>query len=177
MHSQTVIRAEAPSDYDAIRRLIVVVFRETYGSGPAEAALVEQLRKGHEYGQNVSLVAELDGLIVGHVFFSGVRLTEHPDILVCALAPLGVSRQQQRQGVGSQLVRAGLADCLAKGYKVVFVQGSLEYYPRFGFVPIGNTRLRTVFNSDHDMVMELEQGALGKVAGLADYPKAWDVFR
>jgi len=153
------------------------VFRETYGSGEAEATLVEQLRKQPEHGPNVSLVAELDGVLVGPVFFSGVWLVSHPDIPVCVLASLGVYRQHQRQGIGSQLVREGLAGCADQGYKAVFVQGSLQYYPRFGFAPIGGRGLHTIFKSEHDMVLELERGLLGKVSGLVDYPRPWDVFR
>ena len=170
------IRAETSSDHSAIRDLIVEVFHETYGSGEAEATLVEQLRQKPERGPIISLVAELSGVLVGHVFFSAVRLADHPDIPVCALAPLGVYRQHQRQGIGSQLARKGLKDCADQGYKAVFVQGSLQYYPRFGFIPIGGTRLHTIFNSDHDMVLELEHGILDKVSGLVHYPRPWYVF-
>lgn len=175
--SDISIRTELPSDHSAIRNLIVEVFHETYGSGDAEATLVEQLRKQPEHGPNISLVAELDGVIIGHVFFSGVRLVDHPDVPVCALAPLGVYRQHQRQGIGSQLARKGLAYCGDQGYKVVFVQGSLQYYPLFGFIAIADTDLCTIFKSEHDMVLELEHGVLGKVSGLADFPKPWDVFK
>ena len=170
------LRAETPSDYGAIRDLIVEVFHQTFGSGEAEASLVEQLRQGPEYGPNISLVAELNGAVVGHVFFSGVRLAEHPDIPVCALAPLGVYRRHQGQGIGSQLARRGIEQCAHQGYKAVFVQGSLQYYPRFGFIPIGRTKLHTIFKSSHDMVLELEGGIADKVAGLVDYPQAWQTF-
>lgn len=170
------IRAETPSDYSAIRTLIAEVFHETYGSGEAEATLVERLRQRPEHGANISLVAELDGVLVGHVFFSAVRLEDHPDIPVCALAPLGVYRQYQKQGIGSQLVQRGVKECANQGYRAVFVSGSLQYYPRFGFVPIGGTHLHTIFKSDHDMVLGLEHGILDKVSGLVDYPEPWHVF-
>ena len=175
--NRIVIRAETASDHDAIRNLIIEVFHQTYGSGKAEATLVEQLRQMPENGPTISFVAEIEGVIVGHVFFSGVRLVNHPDIAVCALAPLGVYHQHQKQGIGSQLVQRGLRECALQGYKAVFVQGSLEYYPRFGFVPIGGTHLRTIFESDHDMVLELEKGILSKVSGLADYPTPWHVLK
>ena len=171
------IRAEMLSDCDAIRDLIVEVFHETYGSGEAEATLVEQLREQPEYGPNISLVAELSGTVVGHVFFSAVRLEEHPDIPVCALAPLGVYRQYQKQGIGSKLAQKGVKECANQDYKAVFVQGSLQYYPRFGFIPIDRTHLHTIFKSDHDMVLEIVHGVLDKVAGLVDYPKPWQAFK
>ena len=170
------IRTETPSDFSAIRDLIVGVFHETYGSGEDEATLVELLRQRPGHGPNISLVAELEVVLVGHVFFSAVQLENHPDVPVCALAPLGVYGQHRRQGVGSQLVQRGVQECARQGYKAVFVTGSLEYYPRFGFVPIAGTHLHTVFESDHDMVLELEDGLLNKVSGLVACPEPWQPF-
>jgi len=175
--SEVSIRAEMPSDYGAIRDLIVEVFHETFGSGEAEAMLVEQLREKPGLGPNLSFVAELNGAVIGHVFFSGVKLEDHPDIPVCALAPLGVYRPYQKQGIGSKLAQEGARECAKQGYKAIIVQGSLQYYPRFGFVPIDRTRLHTIFKSDHDMVLELERGILDRVAGLVDYPEPWQVFK
>lgn len=167
------IRLETPADYSAIRDLIVEVFTETYGAGETEAALVEQLRLYSSQYPNISLVAEKDDAVVGHIFFSSVTLKDHPEIPTCVLAPLGVYSKYQKQGVGSQLINAGLVECKKLGYKIVIVQGSLEYYPRFCFIPIGPTGLYTIFNSDHDMVLELSPGVLNKVSGLVDYPEPW----
>lgn len=171
------IRTETVSDYEAIGGLISEVFRHAFGSGEAEAKLVAQLRQKPEYGPNISIIAEIGSDVVGQIFFSGVRLGEHPDIAACALAPLGVHSKYQKRGIGSQLVQRGLRECANQGYKAVFVQGSLQYYPRFGFIRIGDTRLHTIFNSDHDMVLGLENGILDKLSGLVEYPEPWDVFK
>lgn len=171
--NEILIRPEISADHGAVRDLIVTVFTETYGSGEVEAALVEQLRQRSEQGVNISLVAELDEVVVGHIYFSPVQIKDHPDIPVCVLAPLGVTRQYQKQGIGSQLAREGLKACADQGYKVVVVQGSLEYYPRFGFIPIDGTGLTTIFKSEHDMVLELEDGILENLSGLVDYPELW----
>ncbi len=171
------IRPEISADYGAIHDLVSEVFQQTYGSGEKEAELVEQLRQRSEYGPTISLVAEIDGVVAGHILFSAVRLIERPNIAVCALAPLGVYRQFQKQGIGSKLILAGLKECANQGYQAVFVQGSLEYYTRFGFKPISRTRLQTIFLSDYDMVLELEAGILDNVSGLVDYPAPWNVFR
>ncbi len=171
------IRPESSSDHSAIWSLIIEVFRQRFGSGEAEATLVDQLRQQQEFGSTLSLVAEKAGVIVGQVFFSAVRLDNHSEIPVCALAPLSVLGPFQKQGIGSQLVREGLKTCAERGYRAVFVQGSLQYYPRFGFVPIARTGLHTIFKSDHDMVLELESGVLEKAAGLVMYPKPWQLFK
>lgn len=176
MH-KTSIRHEMSSDHEAIYSLVSEVFLQTYGSGEKEADLIEQLRQRPEYGPTISIVADIDGVVVGHILFSAVRLSEHPEIAVCVLAPLGVYRQYQKQGIGSKLVLSGLQECASQGYKAVFVQGSLKYYPRFGFKPISSTRLQTIFKSDHDMALELEAGILDKVSGLVDYPAPWNVFK
>ena len=170
------IRAETPSDYNAIRDLIVAVFHETYGSGQAEATLVEQLRAQADARPYVSLLALDNESVVGQVFFSGVTLTECPEIPACALGPVGLYAKWQRHGIGTRLIQEGLEQCKKHGYKAVFTTGSLQYYPRFGFVPISKTRLHTVFGSDHDMVLELEPGILDQVSGLVYYPKPWHVF-
>ncbi|NQU28694.1 MAG: N-acetyltransferase [Candidatus Marinimicrobia bacterium] len=170
------IRAETVSDYTAIRNLIVKVFHETYGSGEPEATLVEQLRQLPQPNTTISLIAELDQALVGQIFFSALQLENHPDIPVCALAPLGVYRQYQQQGIGSQLVEKGLEECAKQGYKAVFVQGSLRYYPRFGFIPL-RADLYTIFKSDHDMVLELEKGIINKISGLVDYPEPWQALK
>ena len=170
------IRAERACDYSAIRDLIVEVFHETYGSGEAEAALVEQLREQVDVGPNVSLVALENEILIGQVFFSQVRLTDFEEIRVCTLGPVGLYAKWQRQGIGARLIQEGLSQCKQHGYKAVFATGSLEYYGRFGFVPISETHLHTIFKSDHDMVLELEDGILEDVSGLVDYPKPWHAF-
>ena len=102
------IRPEIPSDYDAIHNLIVELFHETFGSGKEEATLVEQLREEPGHGPTISLVAEYNGTLVGHIFFSTIQLEDHPDISICALGPLCVYRQYQKRGLGSKLVQKGI---------------------------------------------------------------------
>ena len=171
--NEILIRPETSADHKAVRDLIVEVFYETYETGEDEANLVEELRKIAQPNTHTSLIAEINGELAGHIFFSAVQLQEHPQIPISVLAPLGVYKQYQRQGIGTQLIQSGLKACTDQGYKLVVVQGSLQYYPRFGFIPIDKTQLHTIFNSDHDMVLELEPGILNSVSGLVDYPKLW----
>jgi putative acetyltransferase len=173
--SEILIRPERPCDYSAIRDLIVDVFHETYGSGESEASLVEQLREQADVDV-ISLVASENETLIGQGFFSQVRLTDFGEVCVCVLGQVGLYAKWQRQGVGTHLIQEGLNKCKQHGYKAVFATGSLEYYSRFSFVPISETGLHTIFNSDHDMVLELEGGILDKVCGLVDYLKVWHAF-
>jgi putative acetyltransferase len=174
------IRSERPEDYAAIRALIVPMFHETYGSGEAEATLVEQLRQSTDYDPSLSLVA-LDGdTLVGHALFSRVTIASPGgDVEALALAPLGVLKPYRRQGLGARLVTAGLERGQTLGYAAVFVQGSPHYYGRFGFVPMSSKGLITPFTGIPDaenMVVELVAGGVRGVSGRVQYPPPWNVF-
>jgi putative acetyltransferase len=120
------IRAESPADRAAVREVNVRAFGD---HGPVVADLVDALRD-----TALSLVAQRDGQVVGHVMFSPVLL-DAPRRLVEAqtLSPLGVLPEHQRQGIGSALVRAGLGVMAERGVPVVFLEGDPAYYSRFGF--------------------------------------------
>ncbi len=82
----------------------------------------------------LSLVAEVGGVVVGHVAFTPCRI-EGQAVRVDLLAPLAVAPAHQRQGIGSTLVRAGLRRLASAGVARALVLGDPAYYSRFGFVP------------------------------------------
>ena len=137
---------------------------------PHEARLVDRLRAvAHP---SLSLVAESQDRVVGHVFFSPVAIeSERPAPPACGLAPLAVLPERQGEGVGAALVRAGLAECPALGWEVVFLLGSPAYYARFGFAAAAPRGLR--YESDAFatafQVLELRAGALAGVRGRVRY--------
>ena len=162
------IRPEAQADSAAVRSVNVAAF-ET----PAEADLVEALHRKDM--SLVALVAEADGRIVGHILFSPVSLAEHANLNLMGLAPMAVAPDYQRKGIGSALVREGLARCKDLGCRAVVVVGHAEYYPRFGFVPAHRFALRCEYDVPADvfMVAELEAGALNGASGLVRYDDAF----
>lgn len=162
------IRAENDNDRDGVYALNEAVF-ET----PAEASLVDVLRKQAE--PIVSLVAEVDGVIVGHILFSPVTLSGDPDLKLMGLAPMAVKLGHQRSGVGSALVHAGLEACKALGYGAVVVLGHSEYYPRFGFVPSSCYGIDSEYEVPEEvfMVLELEPDILAGKAGRISYHVAF----
>ncbi|HEV7240521.1 MAG TPA: N-acetyltransferase [Thermoanaerobaculia bacterium] len=161
-----MIRAERPSDRDAIFSVNARAFEPD-----AEARLVDALRD--QNAVTVSLVAELDGVVVGHILFSLVNVGAHSFV---ALAPMSVAPEHQRSGIGSALVRAGIDACRARGDAAIFVLGHADYYPRFGFVPAGPKGLH--YKSEefdpHFFVLELRDGALDEVRGLVAFDSAFD---
>ena len=134
------LREEQPGDAEAVRS----VQRQAFGAeGTVVAELVDTLRGGITAGEGLALVAQIDGQVAGHVMFTR-SLLDAPRRLVGVqvLSPLGVLPGQQRQGIGSALVRHGLKIMADRGEPLVFLEGSPDYYPRFGFVPAGTLGFR-----------------------------------
>ena len=162
------IRPESEADRAAIRTVNEAAFDTS-----AEADLVDVLRA--KSAQLVSLVAEIDDTVVGHILFSRVSLTEQPHLRVMGLGPMAVAPDHRRQGVGSALVREGLKRCRQLGCDAVFVIGHPKYYPRFGFVPAARYAMRSEYEVPEDvfMVAELAVGALRGATGLVRYDEAF----
>lgn len=159
------IRRERAGDEDGIR----LVLCQAFGQG-AEANLVDRLRGAR--GGEISLVAEDAGQVVGHVFFTRVGLQEGGgDLSLLGLGPMGVLPERQRAGIGSRLVEAGLEACRQDDADAVVIVGHPEYYPRFGFRPASEFRLRCEFPIPAELFMaiELRQGSLEGRQGLVRY--------
>ncbi len=125
------IRPERVGDHRQIRRVVVAAF-----GSDVEADLVERIRAAPEYVPEMSLVAEIDGEIVGHVMISGASLRHAAgDRRIVMLSPLAVDPAHQRAGIGGALVRSVAAIANQLGEPLVVLEGSPQYYPRFGFEP------------------------------------------
>lgn len=172
MSSAVLVRDEAPADVDAIRDVVTRAFEQ-----PAEAELVDALRRAGK--ATISLVAERDGRVVGHVLFSPVTLAEAPTApFASGLAPLAVAPDAQKQGIGGALVRAGLARCRAAGHAWVVVLGSPVYYGRFGFVDAERHGLTSEYHVPPGVfqVIALAPGALLGRRGLVRYAEEFAGF-
>ena len=157
-----VVREERPADVAAVRAVVTRAFGR-----PDEAYLVELLRAAGK--ALVSLVAERDGRVAGHVLFSPVALDGAPP--ASGLAPLAVLPDAQRQGLGAALVLAGLARCRAAGHAFVVVLGDPDYYGRFGFVAAERHGLASEYDAPPGafQVIELVPGTLGANPGVVRY--------
>jgi putative acetyltransferase len=124
------IRTETQADHAAIDKVIAAAFADQPGSGRAEQQIVAALRR--ENVLSLSLVADIDGRIAGQVAFSPVRLGDGSERWY-GLGPLSVMPGDQRNGVGSALIRAGLSELAERGALGCVVLGEPEYYERFGF--------------------------------------------
>lgn len=148
--------------HDGDRAALGDIHRTAFGQ-PLEAQLVEALLNGRY--NRISLVAEVEGQIVGHVLLTELRLDSPPlppsslAVRALALAPLAVSPTHQRQGVGSALVRAALDEARERGWRLVFVLGEPEYYGRFGFTSDRAAQFQCVYACAAFMAIALHADA------------------
>ena len=162
------IRTAHSKDAAGIRAVNVSAFGTT-----AEADLVDTLCE--RAAPIISLVADDEGAIVGHILFTPMTLDTDRELKVMGLAPMAVSTGRQRQGIGAALVQAGLDECWQLGAAAVAVLGHAEYYPRFGFVPASQFGLMSQYDVPDDvfMIVEGRRGALAGKHGLLRYHPAF----
>lgn len=162
------LRTALASDLGAIESLHEAAFE-----GGAEARLVRRLHERCD--RLVSIVAELDAQIAGHILFSPVRLEPPAAIAVWGLAPMAVLPSLQRSGIGARLVTAGLDACRVAGADAVVVLGHRNYYPKFGFRAAAEFGLRSTYDVPAGvfMALELRPSALTREPAVVHYHPAF----
>ncbi len=125
-----ILRPETANDAAAIRALVADAFRQSPHGGGNEADIVDALRD--DGALSVSLVAEVDGVLAGHVAFSGV-LIDARNLDWYGLGPVAVTASLRRRGIGAALIKAGLERIKDLGGRGCVVLGEPAYYGRFGF--------------------------------------------
>jgi putative acetyltransferase len=165
------IRPERPADASRIRQINELAFGQ-----PAEADLVDTLRLS--CSNALSLVADDDGDIVGHILFTPVVVESYErSVFGMGLAPMAVIPERQRQGIGLQLVSRGLDILIERRCPFVVVVGHPEYYPRFGFERASKHGLESQWKGMSDdafMVLVMDEAAMARVSGVARYRDEFD---
>lgn len=164
------IRPERPTDYADVYQVNTQAFDRTN-----EAELVDNLRPVVQ--PHISLVAELEGHVIGHIFFSPVSIeSQAGSQTAMGLGPMAVLPAYQNQGIGTELVQAGLETCRQQGHKLVVVLGHPGFYPRFGFIPAGSLGLRfhEPVPQDAFMLLELSPGTPIEADGVVRYHPEFD---
>lgn len=161
------IRFEQPGDIENIGKVHVQVFE-----AEVEANLVDRLRNSGV--ELISLVAEENGQVIGHILFSPVTIDG--GIRLMGLAPMAVLPIWQRKGIGAKLINEGLKECKKLGYKAVVVLGHPDYYSQFGFAASVKFGIQSEYDVPPDafMVKELKKGALKAIKGTVKYHEVFD---
>ncbi|HVF99155.1 MAG TPA: N-acetyltransferase [Chloroflexia bacterium] len=142
-----LIRPETVSDYAAVADTNV----QAFDNRAAEALIVTLLRNRPRFDPELSLVAEVDGRVVGHVLFSPYDVQVLGESVPAVnLAPIAVRPEYQKQGIGGRLIEVGHEVARAKGYQFSLLVGHPTYYPRLGYKmrAYGNASLKLPTASD-----------------------------
>jgi predicted N-acetyltransferase YhbS len=135
---ELVLRSEAEADRGAILAMTAEAFAISPATGlpaegePAEVEVLRQLFECEEYLPEFSIVAELDGEVVGHVISTRGWVAGHQ---LLGLGPIAVTPRLQRHGIGSAMMQETISRANAAGESGIALLGSTDYYQRFGFVP------------------------------------------
>ena len=146
-----MIRQEEKRDCHDIYAVVKAAFESADHSDGNEQDLVNALRQSGAYIPELSLVAEIDGRIAGHIMFTKVR-------------------------IGSALIREGHKRAGELGYGYSIVLGSEAYYPKAGYVPAKNYGILSPFDvpDENFMACKLDKNA-PDVSGAVQYPKEFGI--
>jgi len=166
------IRRETLDDYYAVEELTREAFWE-FGSVEQticdEHLLVHKLRDTAAFVPELSLVAELDGRIVGHIIYSKSKVVDDngDEHELLTFGPLSVSPKYQKQGIGQSLMKYSFDVAKGLGFRAVIIFGHPDYYPRVGFRRAAEFGITTSDGKTFDpfMTFELYQGALDGING------------
>jgi len=167
-----LIRREYSSDVEYIHQLNQSVFGDE-----SEAVLVDRLRDADSLV--LSMVAEIDGRIIGHICFSPAVIEQADESYpALAMAPMSIASDIQHQGLGSMLVNAALEHLRQEHHKIVVVLGHPGFYGKLGFKPAAEFSIHW----DHDvpdeafMVYPLTDDALDNVSGTVHFRPEFEVL-
>ncbi len=125
------IRLATILDRDDIREVYLSAFPE--GEREIVSRLAVNLLLEETTPQTISLVAEIEGAVVGHVAFSPVTMDSQENVQGYILAPIAVKPEYQKRRIGSTLIEHGMQQLLTIGVHILFVYGDQTFYGRFGF--------------------------------------------
>ncbi len=169
MQMKTEVTAEGPADAHAIRE----VNERAFGR-PDEADIVDRVRASPGFLPGLSLIARVGGMVVGHAMFSAVPVEIGGERWIAiALAPVAVTPEMQRLGVGSALIREGIRICTVQRHRLIAVIGHPEYYPRFGFVPASRFGISCNIPVPDSVFMALPLDETCNFSGYLVYPPAF----
>lgn len=161
------IRQETSEDHHTVYEINHLAFGQEN-----ESRLIEKIRKGETFVPELSLVAEEDGKVIGHILFSKVKIKGKKTYESLALAPMSVHPDFQKKGIGSQLITIGLQKVKELNFEHVIVLGHKDYYPKFGFQKASTWNIRCPFEVPDEvfMAIELVEGSLKNKEGTVEYP-------
>jgi predicted N-acetyltransferase YhbS len=168
------IRQEKESDFQIVNHLTFLAFQNMEFADGDEHILVAHLRNSLDFIPELSLVAILNGEIVGHILFTSSRIVSTDRVFKSlTLAPVSVHPDYQNQGIGSLLIKEGLRIAKEMGHTNVNVLGHADYYPKFGFFPASQFGVTIPMEVPDEafMMLELVKDSLKGIHGTLQWAK------
>ena len=168
------LRQETTTDYASVFKIIEEAFKTEEYSDSTEKFLVERLRNSKAFISQLSLVAEADNEIVGHIILTKIQIKNgNESFESLALAPVSVKPSHQKMGIGGQLIKKAHAIAKELGYKSIVLLGHAEYYPKFGYQLCSNYGIKIPFEAPDEncLAIELVNDGLKGVTGIVEYAK------
>ncbi len=167
------IRMENSNDYGTVYNVIKIAFASAEKTDGKEQDLVTALRNSEAFVPELSLVAEKNGKIAGHILFTKIRIGTDTAL---ALAPLSVSPEHQRQGIGQALIKEGHRIAKELGYRIIVVLGSEKYYPKCGYLPASIFGIKAPFEVPDQNFMAIELfGGNTAINAVVEYAKEFGI--
>ncbi|GAA5221641.1 GNAT family N-acetyltransferase [Membranihabitans marinus] len=171
------IRQETEKDHSEVFNVIESAFKEAEFADNTEQFLVERLRKSDTFIPELSMIAEIDGKIVGHILLTKLKIkNKSTEFDSLALAPVSVLPEFQGKGIGGKLIVEAHKKAKELGHKSIVLLGHENYYPRFGYKQADKYGIELPFDVpiENCMVIELIENGLKGVKGMVEYPKEFN---
>lgn len=165
------IREENKNDLVTIKKINDKAFGQ-----PQEGNVIDKIRESDSLV--LSLVAEIDNNIVGHIFYSTAEIEcNNERIAGMGLAPMAVLPEYQKQGIGKRLINESLNILKKKPVPFIIVLGHEDYYPKFGFEIASKYGIKCQWDGVPDeafMIMILDKEKMSNIHGVAKYRDEWN---
>lgn len=168
------IRQEQERDYNTVFQIVEKAFKEMKYSSHTEQFIVEKLREDEAFIPELSLVAELDGELVGYIILSKIQIDNGQQLFdALTLGPVAVVPRLHGKSIGSQLIKEVHKRAENLGHEVIILLGHKDYYPRFGYELTQKYGIALPFdaNPENCMVIGLTPNALTGISGKVIYSK------
>lgn len=166
-----IIRQELTTDFNEIYDLVKIAFETATVKDGDEQDYVNILRKSDRYIPQLSLVAEEDGKLIGHIMLTKMQIVGTDETFEeLLLSPICVVLKYRSQGIGGKLIERSFDLARVIGYNAVFLCGDPTYYNKFGFQPtiVYGITCKTDIPAENVMVGEIVKGALQNKKGTID---------
>ena len=174
---ELTIRKENAEDYKTVFNLIEKAFENEQMSDHKEQFLVEKLRRSKAFVPELSMVAETENKIVGHILLTKLKIKNaENEFDSLALAPVSVLPEYQGKGIGGMLIKEAHKKAIELGHKSIILLGHENYYPGFGYERTDKYGIELPFDvpKENCMVIELVENGLNGVNGMVEYPKEFN---